>query len=59
MKATWKLEPNWEGPYVVTTVLKGGAYVLTNQDCHKTLRPWNISKLREILCVKESNSEGY
>lgn len=35
LKSTGKLDPNWEGPYVVTEVLKGGAYELKDMEASR------------------------
>ena len=34
-----KLEPNWEGPYRITSVAGIGAYFLEDLDEHVILRP--------------------
>lgn len=47
LKPTGKLDPNWEGPYVITEVLKGGAYELKDMEGKTLPRPWNISNLKK------------
>lgn len=47
LKPTGKLDANWEGPYIVTEVLKGGAYKLTDQEGKKLPCPWNIRNLKK------------
>lgn len=44
LKPTGKLDAYWEGPYVVTRVLRGGAYELKEVDGRQS---------KEALCVKE------
>ena len=41
-----KLEPNWEGPYRITSVAVIGAYFLEDLDEHVIHRPWNVNNLR-------------
>ena len=47
--STKKLEPPWEGPYLVKEALPGGAYRLHNlasgKDCSN---PWNAAQLRRF-----------
>ena len=41
---TWgKLEPNWEGPYRITSVAGIGSYFLEDPDEHVIPRPWNVN----------------
>lgn len=49
LKATGKLEANWERPYKVISVLKGGAYELVDKDDVKVPRPWNIGHLKKYF----------
>ena len=41
-----KLEPNWEGPYRITSVAGIGAYYSEDLDENIVLRPWNVNNLR-------------
>jgi hypothetical protein len=42
-----KLEPPWEGPYLVHEVIPGGAYHLRNPKTGKDVEnPWNAAQLR-------------
>ena len=44
-----KLEPPWEGPYLVTEVLPGGAYKLQEVATGvKYSNPWNVAQLRRF-----------
>ena len=36
-----KLQPNWEGPYVVREVYPGNAYRLINAEGVELSHPWN------------------
>lgn len=47
LKPTDKLEPNSEGPYVVTEVLKGEAYELKDAKGRVQPRHWNINNLKK------------
>ena len=42
-----KLDPNWEGPYRVTTVAEMGAYYLEDVEERLLPRPWNVSNLKK------------
>jgi transposase InsO family protein len=45
--STSKLEPPWEGPYLVHKVIPGGAYRLRNPKTGKDVEnPWNAMQLR-------------
>jgi len=44
-----KLHPNWEGPYRVTRVIPGGAYVLSTLDGRRLPNTWNVASLRKYL----------
>ncbi|XP_057808633.1 uncharacterized protein LOC131023106 [Salvia miltiorrhiza] len=48
LKATGKFEANWEGPYIITEVLKGGAYHLSDQEGRALERLWNINHLKKF-----------
>ena len=41
-----KLDPNWEGPYCITSVARIGAYHLEDLDENVVLRPWNVNNLK-------------
>ena len=44
---TWeKLEPNWEGPYCITSVVGIGAYYLEDLEVKAIPRLWNVNNLR-------------
>ena len=48
-KGHLKLEPPWEGPYLVTEVLPGGAYRLQEVATGvKYSNPWNVAQLRRF-----------
>jgi hypothetical protein len=40
-KAKGKLEPKWEGPFVIEQVYDGGAYQLINQEGERPMPPIN------------------
>ena len=44
--AQGKLEPNWEGPYRITSETGIGAYFLENLDEHVIPCPWNVNNLK-------------
>jgi hypothetical protein len=47
--STSKLEPPWEGPYLVHEVIPGGAYRLRNPKMGKDIEnPWNAAQLRRF-----------
>jgi transposase InsO family protein len=47
--STSKLEPPWEGPYLVHEVIPGGAYHLRNPKTGKDVEnPWNTAQLRRF-----------
>jgi hypothetical protein len=47
--STSKLEPPWEGPYLVHKVIPGGAYHLRNPKTGKDVdNPWNTVQLRRF-----------
>ena len=41
-----KLGPNWEGPYLITSVAGMGAYFLKDLDEHVIPRIWNVINLK-------------
>src|ERR1043165_5202886 len=42
-----KLEPQWEGPYIIPEVIGGGAYRLKNPKTDEDVgNPWNVANLR-------------
>ena len=41
-----KLEPNWEGPYRITSKAGIRAYFLEDMDEHVIPRPWNVNNLK-------------
>ena len=43
-----KLSPPWEGPYVITEVLRLGAYKLKTIDDKVFTNAWNIEQLRHF-----------
>ena len=43
-----KLTPLWEGPYIVTEVLKPGTYKLANEKGEVFTNAWNIQQLRRF-----------
>ena len=44
---TWgKLGPNWEGPYLIISVARIGAYYLKALDEKTVLHPWNVNNLK-------------
>ena len=46
---TLKLESPWEGPFIVTEVIPGGAYRLKNPVSGKDVdNPWNVAHLRRF-----------
>ncbi|XP_057811780.1 uncharacterized protein LOC131026016 [Salvia miltiorrhiza] len=48
LKPVGKFEANWEGPFVITEVLGGGAYHLADQGGRPLTRPWNINNLKKF-----------
>ena len=43
-----ELDPNWEGPYRVTSVTETGAYQLEDWDGIVIPRPRNVNNLRKF-----------
>ena len=41
-----KLEPNWEGPYRITSMAGIGVYFLEDLDEHVIPLPWNVNNLK-------------
>ncbi|XP_057793079.1 uncharacterized protein LOC131009684 [Salvia miltiorrhiza] len=48
LKAVGKFEANWEGPFIITEVLGGRAYILSDPDGRALPRPWNINNLKKF-----------
>jgi hypothetical protein len=47
--STSKLEPPWEGPYLVHEAIPGGAYRLRDPKTGKDIdNPWNVQQLRRF-----------
>ena len=42
----FKLGPNWEGPYRITSVARISAYYLEDLDEKTVPRPWNVNNLK-------------
>ena len=42
-----KLEPNWEGPFRITSVAGIGVYYLEDLDEKVVPRPWNVNNLKK------------
>jgi hypothetical protein len=47
-KGRHKLTPPWEGPYIITKVLKPGTYKLLNKKGEIFTNVWNIEQLRRF-----------
>ena len=43
-----KLAPNWEGPYMITAIVRARAYYLEDMDERPLLCPWNVQNLRRF-----------
>lgn len=43
-----KLEPNWEGPYKVTEVIRPGTYKLVGEDGSSIKNTWHATRLRRF-----------
>ena len=43
-----KLSPPWEGPYIITEVIKPGTYKLANENGEVLTNAWNIQQLRRF-----------
>jgi hypothetical protein len=44
-----KMSPSWEGPYIVTRVLRPGSYKLATLDSEPISNAWNIEQLRQFF----------
>ncbi|KAL0444274.1 UNVERIFIED_CONTAM: hypothetical protein Slati_2150100 [Sesamum latifolium] len=49
LKPTGKLDPTWEGPYKVTSVIGKGAYELKDPEGRPLPRPWNVHNLKKYF----------
>ncbi|KAL0457062.1 UNVERIFIED_CONTAM: Gag-Pol polyprotein [Sesamum latifolium] len=49
LKPTGKLDPTWEGPYKVTSVVGKGAYELEDPEGRPLPRPWNVHNLKKYF----------
>ena len=48
-KKKTKLEPKWEGPFIIDQVLAGGAYRLRDASNNRLQpNPWNAARLRRF-----------
>lgn len=47
LKPLAKWEANWEGPFMMTEVLKEGAYHLAEADGRPLPRPWDVVHLKK------------
>ena len=47
-RGRYKLTPPWEGPYIVSEVLKPGTYKLVNDKGEVLANTWNIEQLRRF-----------
>ncbi len=43
-----KLSPKWEGPYMITQVLRPGAFKIADGDGRELANSWNIDQLRKF-----------
>ena len=48
MKEKHKLSPPWEGPYMVTEVIRPGTYRLEDDNGNVLTNTWNIEQLRHF-----------
>ena len=48
MKEKHKLSPPWEGPYMVTEVIRPDAYRLKDDNGNVLTNTWNIEQLRHF-----------
>ena len=48
MNEKHKLSPPWEGPYMVTEVIRPGAYRLKDDNGNVLTNTWNIEQLRRF-----------
>ncbi|KAL0462545.1 UNVERIFIED_CONTAM: hypothetical protein Slati_0142100 [Sesamum latifolium] len=49
LKPIGKLDPTWEGPYKVTSIIGKGAYELEDPEGRPLLRPWNVHNLKKYF----------
>ncbi|KAL0462910.1 UNVERIFIED_CONTAM: hypothetical protein Slati_0178600 [Sesamum latifolium] len=49
LKPIGKLDPTWEGPYKVTSVIGRGAYELEDPEGRPLPRPWNVHNLKKYF----------
>ncbi|KAL0394475.1 UNVERIFIED_CONTAM: hypothetical protein Slati_4413700 [Sesamum latifolium] len=49
LKPIDKLDPTWEGPYKVTSVIGKGAYELEDPEGCPLPRPWNVHNLKKYF----------
>ncbi|KAL0394706.1 UNVERIFIED_CONTAM: hypothetical protein Slati_4436800 [Sesamum latifolium] len=49
LKPIGKLDPTWEGPYKVTSVIGKGAYELEDPEGRPMPRPWNVHNLKKYF----------
>ncbi|KAL0434376.1 UNVERIFIED_CONTAM: hypothetical protein Slati_2771900 [Sesamum latifolium] len=49
LKPVGKLDPTWEGPYKVTSIIDKGAYELEDPEGRPLPRPWNIHNLKRYF----------
>ncbi|KAL0406285.1 UNVERIFIED_CONTAM: hypothetical protein Slati_3942400 [Sesamum latifolium] len=47
LRPVGKLDPTWEGPYKVTSVIERGAYRLEDLEGRPLPRPWNVHNLKK------------
>ena len=48
MKKKYKLSPPWEGPYMVTEVIRPGTYRLEDGNGNVLTNTWNNEQLRRF-----------
>ncbi|KAL0433687.1 UNVERIFIED_CONTAM: hypothetical protein Slati_2703000 [Sesamum latifolium] len=49
LKPIGKLDPTWEGPYKVTSIIGKGAYELEDPEGRPLPRPWNVHNLKKYF----------
>ncbi|KAL0455748.1 UNVERIFIED_CONTAM: hypothetical protein Slati_0914000 [Sesamum latifolium] len=54
LRPVGKLDPTWEGPYKVTSILDKGAYELEDPEGRPLPRPWNVHNLKKYFCIIRS-----
>ena len=52
MKEKHKFSPPWEGPYMVTKVIRPGAYRLKDDNGNILTNTWNIKQLHSFFPLK-------